>query len=194
MAGPLQSGDHKEGRLILSYFHPLIVAGQKITFDHLEPFSLVVPTATKAAGVRIDVVFSNHCFSKTFDARVHLGGEVDVWDRHKRRVFDRMRYDLSKALPEIVQGLPSSAVFLTPESNFVRITMPGGIAGADYRMFFRITKAEKGSGCDLRLRMESAYSPTIGQAVPARDMTKIRFVVLVDKTLRGEKVRRQYKR
>jgi hypothetical protein len=178
----------------LPYFPSLTVAGQEIAFDHLEPFSLVVPTATKAAGVRIDVVFSNHCFSETFAAQVHLGGEVDVWDRDKRRVFDQVRYNLSKALPGIIQGLPTSAVFLTPEANFVRITMPGGMAGADYRMFFRIIKADKGSGCDLRLRVESAYSPTIGQAVPAHDMTKIRFVVLVDKTLRGEKVRRQYKR
>ena len=178
----------------MSYFQPLTVAGQEIAFDHLEPFSLVVPTATKAAGVRIDVVFSNHCFSETFDAEVHLGGEVDVWDRDKRRVFDQARYDLSKALPAIIQGLPTSAVFLTPESNFVRITLPGGAAGAEYRMFFRITKAEKGSGSDLRLRVESAYNPTAGQAVPERDMTKVRFVVLVDKTLRGEKVQRQYKR
>jgi len=105
-----------------------------------------------------------------------------------------MRCDLSKALPEIIQGLPTSAVFLTPESNFVRITMPGATAETDYRMFFRLTTADKGSGCDLWLRVESAYSPTIGQAVPARDMTEIRFVMLVDKTLRGGTVRRQYKR
>jgi len=62
----------------LSYFYPLTVAGQEIAFDHLEPFSLVVPTAATATGVRIDVVFSNHCFSETFNAQVHLGGQVAV--------------------------------------------------------------------------------------------------------------------
>ena len=57
----------------MPYFQFLTVAGQEVMFDHLEPVSLIMPTATKAAGVRIDVVFSNHCFSETFNAKVHHG-------------------------------------------------------------------------------------------------------------------------
>lgn len=119
---------------------------------------------------------------------------MDVWDGKSRRVFDQVRYDLSKTLPAIVQGLPTASVFMTPEANFVRITAPAGAPGVDYRMFFRVIKADKSSGCDLKLRVESAYSPNPGQAVPERDMTKVRFVLLVDKSLRGEKIRRHFKR
>lgn len=178
----------------MPYFPPLDVAGQQITFGHLEPISLLVPTTGKPAGVRIDVVFSNHCFSETFDPAVHTGIVTDVWDGARHRVFDQIRYDLSQALPAIVQGLPGAHVYRTPEANFVRITTPSTAPGTDYRMFFRLLKTERGAGCDLKLRVESAYSPTPGQALPASDMTKVRFVVLVDKTLRGEKINRHFKR
>lgn len=177
----------------MSYFPPLVVAGTTVSFDHLEPMTLVVPTLAKPAGVRIDVVFSNHCFSEAYDPAVHTGTAVDVWDNGKRRVFDQVRYALSAALPGIVQGLPNSPVFRTPEANFVRITMPAGTPGVDYRMFFRLQQ-EKGGGFDLKMHVESAYSPDAAHAVPAKDMTKVRFVVLVDKTLRGEKISRHYKR
>lgn len=155
--------------------------------------TLVVPTAAKPAGVRIDVVFSNHCFSETFDPAVHTGPVIDVWDGAKRRVFDHTRFGLSATLPGIVQGLPTSPVFRTPEANFVRITMQPGAPGVDYRMFFRLQRA-RSADFDLKMHVESAYSPDAAHAVSAADMTKVRFVVLVDKTLRGEKISRHYKR
>ncbi len=176
------------------YFPPLVVGEKEFAFSHLEPIGLVVPTKGKLDGVRIDVLFSNHCFSESFDPAIHTGEVVDVWDGGRRRVFDRVRYDLSAALPGIVEGLPGSPVFRTPEANFVRITAPPGAPGVDYRMFFRIGRAEKGASYDLRMRVESAYSPTAGQAVPPKDMTKIGFAMLVDKTLRGERISAHYKR
>lgn len=156
--------------------------------------SLVVPTDSKPDGVRIDVVFSNHCFSEAFDPAAHPGAVVEVWDGRMRRVFDQVRYDLSIALPGIVQSLPTSPVYRTPEANFVRITAPAsGAPGVDYRMYFRLKK-EGGSGHDLKLRVESAYSPTPGQALAPSTMTKVRFRVLVDKTFRGERISFHQKR
>lgn len=179
----------------MSYFPSLVVAGETVSFAHLEPMSLLVPTETKPAGVRIDVVFSNHCFSESFDPALHTGTVVDVWDGQVRRIFERVRYDLSLGLPAIVRGLPDAQVFLTPEANYVRIILPApaGAPGADYRMFFRL-KREASATADLKLRVESAYSPTAGQALAAARMTKIRFKVLVDKTLRGERIGFHYKR
>lgn len=178
----------------MPYHKPLLIGGKIVAFDHLEPLTLVAPTTTKPAGVRIDIVFSNHCFSEAFDSAVHTGDVVDIWDGRVRRVFDQVRYNLSAALPGIVQGLPDAHVFRTPEANFVRITTPLVDApGADYRMFFRLKK-ERGGDHDLRMVVESAYSPTPGQALAERDMTKIRFKLLVDKTLKGEPISRHYKR
>ena len=176
------------------YFPTLAVEGSLVSFGHLEPRQLVVPTQAKPTGVLVDVVFSNHCFSESFNPGAHVGGVVDVWDGGKRRIFDQTRYTLSLALPAIVDALPFSPVFRTPEANFVRITAPLGAPGVDYRMFFRLERAGRGAGYDLKLRVESAYSPNPGQAVPTRDMTKVRFVMLVDKTLRGERISRHQKR
>lgn len=50
------------------YFPPLEVAGQTLAFDHLEPFVLEMATQSRPNGLKIDVRFSNHCFSETFDA------------------------------------------------------------------------------------------------------------------------------
>ncbi len=176
------------------YFPTLVVGGNTISFPHLEPMRLIVPTISKPAGVTLDVVFSNHCFSERFDPSVHRGPVVDVWDGPIRRVFDQTRFALSTALPGIVEGLPISPVFLTPEANFVRITLAGAAPGVDYRMYFRLSRGAPGAGYDLKMRVESAYSPKPEQALAAHHMTKVRFVVLVDKTMRGEKVKRHQKR
>jgi hypothetical protein len=176
----------------LPYFPPLVVADQVISFDHLQPIRLIVPTQAKPDGVQIDVVFSNHCFSESFNPALHTGVQTDVWDDQIRRVFDQRRYDLSRELPGIVRGLPASAVFMTPESNYVHIVVPAA-TGVDYRMFFRL-KRNRSFGADLKLRVESAYSPQPGQALAPAYMSKIRFKLLVDKTLRGEPVRFHHKR
>ena len=179
----------------MSYFKPLLVGGSNVTFEHLEPTRVIVPTETRPDGVRIDVVFSNHCFSEVFDPALHTGAVVDVWDGRVRRVFDPVRYALSAALPGIVQSLPNSPVFRTPEANSVRITVlpPAGASGTDYRMFFRLKK-ESGPDCDLKMRVESAYSPTAGQVLATSAMTKVRFKLLVDKTFRGERISFHQKR
>lgn len=179
----------------MSYFPRLFVAGQPISLDHLEPIQLIVPTHLKPDGARIDVLFSNHCFSERFDPALHIGAQAIVWDGRIRRVFDQRRYELSRALPGIVNDLASAVVFQTPEANFVRIVVPApaGAAGVDYRMFFRL-KTVSSEGADLKLRVESAYSPKPGQALSTRAMSKIRFTVLVDKTLRGERIRFHHKR
>jgi hypothetical protein len=170
------------------YFPPLVVDGQAIAFEHLEPFQVGMASQARPDGILIDVRFSNHCFSETFDAGRHVAPVVDIWDGPRRRVFSPVRYDQSIALPDLVRALPTAHVFQTPETNFVRI------AGGDYRMFFRVKKAATGENHDLKLFIESAYSPEAGQALATAHMSKVRFAVLVDKTLRGEKLKFHHKR
>jgi hypothetical protein len=170
------------------YFLPLVVDGQGVAFDHLEPFQFGMASQVRPDGVVIDVRFSNHCFSETFDAARHAEPVVDVWDGPRRRVFCPVRYGQSVALPDLVRALPTAHVFQTPETNFVRI------AGGDYRMFFRVKRAAVGENHHLKLFVESAYSPEAGQALAPAHMSKVRFAVLVDKTLRGEKLKFHHKR
>lgn len=170
------------------YFPPLVVDDQTVLFDHLEPFQFQMASQARPDGVVIDVRFSNHCFSETFDAGVHVDPVVDVWDGPRRRVFCPVRYGQSFTLQDLVRALPTAHVFQTPETNFVRI------AGGDYRMFFRVKRAAAGENHHLKLFVESAYSPAAGQALAPARMSKVRFAVLVDKTLRGEKLKFHHKR
>lgn len=176
------------------FFPPLMVAGASISFAHLEPFQFTVCTQDRPNGAVIDVRFSNHCFSETYDAQRHLD-PVDVWDGQKRRAFDEARYRFSFSLPAIVAALPTSPIYLTPEANFVRIVAPDA-AGNDreYRVFFNAKRGGGISGIDMSLFVESAYAPDPGRALQPRQMTKVRFALLVDKIVRGERPRFQYKR
>ena len=175
------------------YFPPLTVAGARIVFDHLEPIRLEMATQARPKGIVIDVRFSNHCFSETFEGQHHGDEAVVVMDGRNRRVFSPERYALSHVLPDIIRGLPSARVYQTPEANFVRIEVrPDGLAG-DYRMFFRVKRAQ-GESHDLKLFVESAYGPEPGRALPIAHMSRVRFAVLVDKVLKGERLKFHQKR
>ena len=175
------------------FFPTLLVAGAPINFDHLEPFQFLVATEARPGGATIDVRFSNHCFSESFDTAIHAGSIVDVWDRGLRRVFSQQRYDLSLGLRDIIEALPTSPIFLTPEANFVRVMIPGDHGIGEYRVYFNAKHGRDAS--DVSLFIESAYPPDFSKPVlKPSQMTKVRFSVLVDKTIRGEKIKFQYKR
>lgn len=176
-----------------SYFPPLEVAGQTLAFDHLEPFVLEMATQSRPNGVKIDVRFSNHCFSETFVAALHDETAVPVWDGPRRRVFCPIRYGLSQALLHILKGLPTAHVYQTPEANFLRIGVRNDGGAGDYRVFFRVKRGAD-AGVDLKLFVESAYSPEPAQALAIAHMSKVRFAVLIDKTLKGEKLKFHRKR
>ena len=171
----------------------LLVAGAPVNFSHLEPFEFLVTTEARPGGATVDVRFSNHCFSDAYNAAIHAAPIADVWDRGQRRVFCPQRYDLSLGLRNIIEALPASPVFLTPEANFVRILMPGDNGIGEYRVYFNAKRGRDGS--DVSLFIESAYTPDFSkQVLKPTQMTKVRFSVLVDKTIRGEKIKFQYKR
>lgn len=175
------------------FFPTLLVAGAPVNFDHLEPFQFLVATKARPGGATIDVRFSNHCFSESYNAAIHVGSIIDVWDRGRRRVFSQQRYDLSLGLREIVEALPTSTIFLTPEANFVRIMTAGNNGIGEYRVYFNAKHGRDAS--DVSLYIESAYPPDFSkQVLKPSQMTKVRFPVLVDKTIRGEKIKFQYKR
>lgn len=175
------------------YFPSLVVDGAPVTFAHLEPLQVPMTTLARPQGLIIEARFSNHCFSERFDPAAHPH-PVDVWDRGSRRVFCPVRYELSKAFPAIVAALPTAHVYQTPETNFVRITVRHDGVEGEYRMFFRLKRVAPGAAHQLELFVESAYAPGQNQGLPARRMTKVRFALLVDKTLRGEKLRFHQKR
>ncbi len=175
------------------FFPTLVVAGAPVNFDHLNPFQFLVATEARPGGAVIDVRFSNHCFSEVYNPTAHVAPIVDVWDRGQRRVFSQQRYDLSLGLRDIVEALPKSPVFLTPEANFVRVVTESQNGIGEYRVYFNAKRGRDGS--DVSLFIESAYPPGFSKHfLKPSQMTKVRFTVLVDKTIRSEKIKFQYKR
>lgn len=175
------------------FFPTLLVAGAPVNLNHLEPFQFLVATEARPDGATIDVRFSNHCFSEAYNANIHTGPIVDVWDRGQHRVFSQKRYDFSLGLRSIIEALPTSPVFLTPEANFVRIVTPSDNGLNEYRVYFNARHGRDTS--DVLLFIESAYPPDFSkQVLKPSQMTKVRFAVLVDKTIRGEKIKFQHRR
>jgi len=150
-------------------------------------------TQSRPRGETIGIRYSNHCFSEVFDAERHGADRTTVWDGPRRRVFCPIRYGLSLGLPHIMAGLPGAHVYQTPEANFLRIGARADGGAGDYRVFFRIRR-NGNADVDLKLFVESAYCPEAGKGLAVAHMSKVRFAVLVDKTLKGEKLRFHRKR
>lgn len=158
---------------------------QPVEAEHLAPMEFEMDVEGRA--LRIGVRFSNHCFTEKWDEAVHAGQPVILDAGNRPRAFCPVRFELSRGLPDLIRGLPDGHVHQTPEANYVKVTAADGAA---YRMFFNIKRGgHQGDGCHVTLFVESAYSPN-EDGLAVEKMTKVRFRVLVTKTLRGERVKR----
>ncbi len=165
-----------------SPFPALVVGKQDVDLDHLAEFDFSFKTLSGKT-VYCFVQFTTHCFSDRYDAARHAEHVVVVDERGIPRCFDADRYELSKGLKALITGLPGVRVYQTPESNFAIITMQDG---REYRVFFNIRKIAKNK---VRLYIESAYAPDPERfPVPATVFQKVRFLILVDKVLKGERL------
>jgi hypothetical protein len=166
-----------------SPFPALVVGAEEICCDHLATFSFSFDTPARK-GVHCVVQFTTHCFSDRFDPARHPENVVVIDERGERRCFDRERYELSKGLADLIRGLPGMRVHQTPESNFAIITTRDG---REYRVFFNVRKLGKKK---LRLYVESAYTPDAERfnVAPASAYQRVRFGILCDKVLSGEKL------
>jgi hypothetical protein len=179
------------------YWGRLIVRGQKIDLQHLDPYLLHCPTTDGQLPnpLLINVRYSDHCFSEKYDLAVH---ELDLllpWSRSNSRdprAFDRTRYSLSRVLPALVGTLPNVRVnFTTEQRNYVYAAIvqhpetPSG--SVPYGVFFQLKRATTHSSAHLDLTVVSAYSPDRSIGVRKRP-ERIRFLLLATKTYRGERI------
>lgn len=167
-----------------SPFPALVVGPDVFDCDHLASFSFSFETPVRKQGVNCYVQFSTHCFSDKYDPKRHADNVVVVDERGQVRCFDRDRYELSKGLKALIEGLPQTRVHQTPESNFAIITMQDG---REYRVYFNVRRESKRK---IKLYVESAYPPDAEkfEVLPATKHQRVRFVALVDKVLNNEKL------
>lgn len=162
-----------------------------VTYDlsHLHPRTLryerPATTTKPAVTFKVDVTYSLHCFSYA-----PRGTDYDrdlVYPATEFRVFDPYRFEMSKRLPEIIQGLPDRSIRQTGHSNFITVEVirdSGGVV--EYDIFFKVKKVGKGR---LELRVESAYvrDPEYGSSRPSGK--KIGFLVILHNTLNSLTIR-----
>lgn len=158
--------------------------GEKLDFSHLDPVDLTCPTLVRPDGARIKVTFSCHCYTEAYDDKAHKDRDVVLDQGNRKRAVCPVRFEHSKLLPGLIAALPDSHVYLTPESNYVRLATADG---EEYRVYFNM-KPFGVEGYDLRMFVESAYQPD-KPGLPASKMQKVRFKVMIDKLLKGERLK-----
>ena len=166
-----------------------------ITYDltHLHPctfrFERPADKGKPAEVYTIDTIFTSHCFTRgaeetgAYDKKL-----VYAHDAYELRLFDVRRYELSKRLPEIIQGLP----LRKPRQNSKRqsfftvelITEDG--ATCEYDVFFKVEKLGKGQ---LRMIVETAFvrDPSYKSTRPSGK--PIRFWIILYNTMNNIPIR-----
>lgn len=167
------------------YFEPLNIGEEVFDFSHLEPFTLDIDSKMAKKWLRVHVTFSNHCFTKRYKAEEHINGEPIFDELSPRpRLFCRVRYRLSKALPGLIRSLnnPKAKVWETTArrnwEHSISIDNPAG----PYHVFLEIrrTPVERKHLQDINLIVESAYheSPEDG---PPDLLGSMAFILLCGK-------------
>lgn len=176
-------------------FPKLMLADAELCLKHLHPKLLIVETQSRPKGVGIFVQFSTHCFTEDHDPIRH-GADVPTLldDRRQLRAYCPERYKLSKDLPDLIWSMAAQKVFLTPEANYMRLGARADGMPGEYRAYFNLKRATRIKGADLRLYVESAYSPDPVEALPVSKHQTVRFKVLVDTVLMGKAVKFNPKR
>lgn len=173
-----------------SYFPPLVIAGQAVDLSHLEPFTFEVESQLAKKRLRVHVTFSNHCFTKSYEAATHPEGEPIIDAGSIRpRAFCPIRHRLSRDLPALISGLaesPRTRVWETAaERNWcysITIEDPTG----PYHVFFEVRRAgrERRQWQDLQLVVESAYHQDVAEGPNLKG--GMAFVLLCGKIYMGQ--------
>lgn len=176
------------------HYHPsLRVRGQVYDLSHLHPFQFDVSSAKVPRPLRINVRFTNHCFSEAFDPAKHPADELVISDGHRRRAFCPDRYDLSPRLPALIRGLadPAARVHETAaRRNWMHAALVEvAVAGTRYQIFFELrrTVPERRRLQDLDMVVESAYPADPSRPEP-NILGPVRFALLAGSLYLGKVV------
>ncbi len=160
--------------------------GRSFSLDHLHPFrfQFVMPAANGRleTSVMIHVGFGLHCFTRCSEP---ADPECDRYgDDRESRTFDRERYELSKQLRPIVEGLRQRQCAFARDDNYVTVDL-GDVGGVQtrYGVFFNIKRWKERGPNAVLLVVQSAYRLDEGKQVPGRG--RIKFQALVGHALRG---------
>lgn len=140
------------------------IEGVTYTFDHLRPFDLRLTRPAKGAFAALDiaihVVFDCHVVTEAVEERV--GDPAAYWfdSANNFRRFDRDRYEWSRCLPQMINGLVlvngGTKCYIAKSRNYM-IWKPAGtdLNGPHYQAYFNIYR--RGGEARLMMYIQTAY-------------------------------------
>lgn len=164
----------------MPYWNKLFMGGQDYPLDHLEPFVFSAAPVGQQELVEINVKFNNHCFSRDHTSQKDTLLPVGFFSSSEKRVFDPIRYEMSKNLPSIIKSLPGRRVKSTRYAEFVVIDLKDGIR---YAVFFNLKRTSKR---EATLFVMSAY-PIYDDRKNIAVTGEMRFAYLLSSLMKKEK-------
>jgi hypothetical protein len=158
---------------------PFNYGGNVYDLAHLHPCTMKYEypaDGEKASTVfKVDVTYGMHCFSCDPAKAGLVPPGMEYADARHVRVFDFGRYELSKQLPRIIEGLAERKCWNSGKGNFftIEVITEDGEA-ADYDVFFAVSKSgQKGR---INLFVQSAYIRD-RQTLESSSPIKFRFIL-----------------
>jgi hypothetical protein len=161
---------------------PLVYQGEMYDLSHLHPKLIDVVQPAKDGMperiYRVQLIYSLHTFTRGVKPRESSDAALLYSDSRESRVFDFGRYELSKQLPAIVEGLQARKCYHSGKGNFFVIEIVGsGAAPVEYEVYFEASRSsQKGV---LNLFVQSAYVRDEEHKGGRPNKKPIRFCVLL---------------
>jgi hypothetical protein len=167
--------------------------GKTYDLAHLHPctvrFERQADKDKPAEVYNVDIIFTSHCFTRApLDGEAYDPRLVYPHDAYERRLFDVRRHELSKRLPEIIQGLPARK----PRQNnkrqsffTVEIITESGTT-CEYDVFFKVEKIGRGQ---LRMIVETAFIRDPGYKSSRPTGKPVSFWIILYNTMRNIPIR-----
>ena len=155
---------------------------------HLHPHKMSVSVPAKlgrpALNLTIFVSFSLHCFTRGIQPGQSVSVNDQYSDNREQRVFDEVRWELSRELPSIVASLPSRPCFRTDHEEFLTIDLIQNGIVVTYTVFFTVGKfGKRYEEADLWLFINSAH-PRASPLPRVRDR-RIHFMTILGRAYSG---------
>ncbi len=179
--------------MLTEFNEPLVAGSQVVDLAHLRPFVFEVLSEKVGRSLRVNVRFTNHCFTEGFDAGRHRAADIIIREGTRNRVFSPVRYDLSFRLSELIRGLADRRARVHQTSarrNWMyAVVLESPDVPYRYQIFFMLRRSppERRAIQDLDLVVESAYLADQGRPEP-NVLGRVGFLLLAGQVYQGKKV------
>jgi hypothetical protein len=157
------------------------LSDEEYNLDHLNACKHIFTHPKRNESYTLYFTFSHHVFTRSIKQTENVEPAFIYPYPSDERVFDEIRFELSKNLPEIVKTLPEQFCYHGGYSRYCscKISRSDGSV-VDYQVVYRVWK-ERGK---MRFHTESAY-PLEGRLGKVK---KVDFWVICHNLLRGKKL------